>query len=65
MLKEEKLLFALNDVSDRQLEETRKRLGYGEREKRRVRPRRIGRDDGLCGRLVRSRRSEGRDLARL
>ena len=43
MLKEEKLLFALNDVSDRQLEETRKRLGYGEREKRRVRPRRIGR----------------------
>ena len=43
MLKEEKLLFALNDVSDRQLEETRKRLGFGEKEKRRVRPRPIGR----------------------
>ena len=38
MLKEEKLLFALNDVNDRQLEETRKRLGYGTKTK--ARPRR-------------------------
>ncbi len=38
MLKEEKLLFALNDVSDRQLETTRQRLGY--EGKKIVRPRR-------------------------
>lgn len=38
MLKEEKLLFALNDVSARQLEETRERLGYGTKTK--ARPRR-------------------------
>ncbi|MDO4973886.1 MAG: RHS repeat domain-containing protein [Eubacteriales bacterium] len=43
MLKEEKLLFALNDVSDRQLEATRQRLGYGEKKTVRPRRRKLGR----------------------
>lgn len=43
MLKEEKLLFALNDVSDRQLELVRKRLGYGEKTKVRPKRRKLGR----------------------
>lgn len=51
MLNEEMLLLALNDVSDRQLEETRRRLGYGERGKTKVRPRRLGRVLALAAAL--------------
>ena len=43
MLNEEKLLFALNDVRDSDLEQTRKRLGYGAENVKKVRPRRVGR----------------------
>ena len=43
MLNEEKLLYALNDVRDEHLEQTRKHLGYGVKTGKKVRPRRLGR----------------------
>ena len=74
MLKEEKLLFALNDVSARQLEETRERLGYGTKTK--ARPRRrwgrvlliaaviSGAFIGLCVQLLLNRLPRGKEEKR-